>query len=71
MQTVQDLNSAITQSVELLQNKYTNAINKIFDTLDKRITGGLGTDYIEMEWELMNKNANEYLDEINSAFAIQ
>jgi hypothetical protein len=71
MQTVQDLNSAITQSVELLQNKYTNAINQIFDTLDRRITGGLGTDYIEMEWELMNKNANEYLDEINSAFSIQ
>ena len=71
MQAVKDINSAITQSVQTLQDKYTNAINKIFDTLDQRVTGGKGTDYLSMEWQLINKNADEYLDTINAAFAIQ
>ena len=66
-----DLNSLVEASINTLQDKYTNAINQIFDALDKRVTGGLGTDYLQMEWELMNKNADEYLDTINAAFALQ
>ena len=35
------------------------------------MTKGQGSDYLNMEWDLMQKNANEYLDTINSAFGIQ
>ena len=52
-------------------NKYMNAIDNIFNELDKKISNGLGTDYLSTEWQLMNKNADEYLDTINSAFALQ
>lgn len=68
---VQDMNALVEDAVRTLQDKYTNAINQIFDSLDKRVTGGLGTNYLQMEWELINKNADEYLDTINSAFALQ
>ena len=68
---VSNLNQAIENSVKNLQDKYVNSINKIFDTLDKKISNQMGTDYLSTEWDLMNKNADEYLDTINAAFAVQ
>ena len=70
-ETLNNLNSTIEKSAETLKDKYLNAIEKIFDELDKKVSGGLGTDYLSTEWDLMNKNAEEYLDTINSAFAVQ
>ena len=69
--TLSNLNQTIEDAASNLQNKYTNAINKIFDELDKRISKGKGTDFLSDDWELMNKNADEYLDTINAAFGIQ
>ena len=68
---IADLNSAVEDAAQTIQDKYTNAIDNIFDKLDKKMTNGKGTDYLNMEWDLMQKNADEYLDTINSAFAIQ
>jgi len=31
-------------------NKYINAIDNIFNKLDKKISNGLGTDYLSAEW---------------------
>lgn len=70
-ETIQNLNETVEEAAKNLQNKYINAIDKIFDELDKKISNGKGTDYLNTEWELMNKNADEYLDTINTAFAIQ
>ena len=70
-ETIGNLNSLIEESAENLKNKYINAIDSIFDDLDKKISGGLGTNYLETSWDLMKKNADEYLDTINSAFAVQ
>ena len=69
--TIKNLNEVIEESAKNIQNKYINAIEKIFNELDKKISNGKGTDYLNTQWDLMNKNANEYLDTINSAFAIQ
>lgn len=70
-ETIKNLNETIEEAAKNLQDKYINAIDKIFDELDKKISNGKGTDYLNTEWELMNKNADEYLDTINTAFAIQ
>ena len=70
-QALDNLNSVIEQAAETIQNKYINAIDNIFNQLDKKISGGLGTDYLDMQWDLMNKNAETYLDTINAAFAVQ
>jgi hypothetical protein len=40
----------IEKSAQNLQDKYVNAINQIFDTLDKKVTNGMGTDYMNMQW---------------------
>ena len=69
--TIQNLNEAIEEAAKTIQDKYINAIDKIFDELDKKISNNKGTDYLNTEWQLMNKNADEYLDTINTAFAIQ
>ena len=70
-ETIENLNDLIEDSAKTIQDKYVNAIDKIFDELDKKISNGKGTDYLSTQWDLMNKNAEEYLDTINSAFAIQ
>lgn len=71
MSAVKEWNSAIEESIENLQNKYQNAINLIFQGLNDKITGGLGLEYVSEEWELINQNADQYLDTINSLYGIQ
>ena len=68
---IKNINSVIEESIKTLTDKYTNAINKIFDDLNKKITSGKGLDYLDQQWQLMTKNADEYLDAINAAFGVQ
>ena len=68
---VEEMNDLIESSIENLQDKYLNAINLIFQNLNNKVTDGLGLDYIEEEWNLINKNADQYLDTINSLYEVQ
>ena len=43
----------------------------IFQNLNNKVTGGLGLDYVEEEWNLINKNADQYLDTVNSLYEVQ
>ena len=45
-------------------------LKSIFDKLEKKVTDGLGLDYISDEWDLINQNADFYLDKINAAYEI-
>lgn len=71
MSAVNEWNSAIEGAIENLQDKYQNAINLIFQNLNDKVTGGLGLEYVSEEWELINQNADQYLDTINSLYGIQ
>ncbi len=71
MSAVNEWNSAIEEAIENLQNKYQNAINLIFQGLNDKVTNGLGLEYVSEEWELINQNADQYLDTINSLYGIQ
>lgn len=71
MSAVNDWQSSIESAIENLQDKYLNAINAIFDNLNNQLTNGKGLAYINEEWELINKNADRYLDTINSQYGIQ
>ena len=68
---VGDFNKLIENSIQNLQDKYLNAINLIFQNLNNKITNNLGLDYVEEEWTLINKNADQYLDTINSLYEVQ
>ena len=58
-------------AVENVTDKYVNAINEIFQNLNDKVTNGMGLDYVEEEWNLINENADQYLDTINSMYGIQ
>lgn len=68
---VSEWNSKVEEAVENIQDKYLNTINKIFDELNNKVTSGAGLDYVSEEWELINQNADQYLDTINSLYGIQ
>ena len=64
-------NSAIETAIQNLQDKYLNAINAIFQNLNNNITGGMGLGYVESEWDLINQNADQYLDTVNAIYKVQ
>ena len=66
-----DLNDLIEAAIENLQDKYLNAIEGIFQKLNDEVTKGKGLDYIDTEWQLINKGADQYLDTINQLFETQ
>ena len=71
MDATDDLNDKLEQSLENIIDKYANAIDLTFDKLQKKLTDGKGLDYIEEEWELINKQADLYLDTVNSMYEIE
>ncbi len=69
--SLEQLNSKVEEAVENIIDKYSNIINMIFDKLNDKVTGGLGLDYVGEEWDLINANAERYLDNINAMQAVQ
>ena len=70
-QATNDLNDLIEKSIQNIQDKYLNTINAIFQDLNNKVTDNLGLDYVEEEWNLINKNADQYLDTINAMYGVQ
>lgn len=68
---VKDWQSLVEEAIENLTDKYLNSINEIFEELNNKVTNGAGLDYMNSEWELIKKNADQYLDTINTAYGIQ
>ena len=71
MSAVSEWNQLVENSIQNLQDKYLNSINLIFQNLNNKVTNGLGLNYIEEEWNLINKNSDEYLDTVNSIYSVQ
>lgn len=63
--------STIETGIENLQDRLLNSIDNVFEKLNQKVTGGLGLDYVTEEWNLININADRYLDTINSVYEIQ
>ena len=70
MDAVDDINSQIEDSLDNLIDKYTNAVDKIFLVFENNITNGKGLDNIAEEWQLIGKQADQYLDKVNSMYEI-
>lgn len=70
-EALSSLNDKVNDALQNIVDKYVNSINKVFDELNKKVTGGLGLEYINDEWDLINKNADAYLDTINGMYEIQ
>lgn len=70
MDTINNINSSIIKSVETLQDQYENAINKIFNDLNKNMTNNLGMGYVEIDWDFTKDKDKQFLDTIDAAYAI-
>ena len=68
---IQNRNQLEEQSAQLLKDRYTTAINQIAHQMEQKLTNGKGFNYLDTQWDLMKKQSNLYLDDINSAFAIK
>ena len=71
MEATKKLNSSLESAIENLIKKHENAINRIFSDLEKKLTGGKSLNYISQQWELINENAELYLDDINAMYETQ
>lgn len=70
-QATLDWQSAIEDAIEKLQEKLLNAINATFEKINEKLTKNKGLEYLDQEWELINKNADKYLDSLNAAYGVQ
>lgn len=68
---IQNRNQLEEQSAQLLKDRYITAINQISHQMEQKLTNGKGFNYLDTQWDLMKKQSNLYLDDINSAFAIK
>ena len=67
----EQLNALVEQSVETIKTKYEKTVSKIIKDLNNAVTSGKGLDALSQEWELINQEADMYLDTVNSAYEIQ
>lgn len=71
MDTQSELNDLVEESLDNLQEKYENTVNNILDTWTSSMFGGTDLDWVAEEWELINRNADYYLDDVNAAYETQ
>lgn len=68
---LEELQKLIEQSLEKAQEVYKNQIDTEFTALDMSLLGGARLDQAKDTWELINKQAEMYLDTINAQFGVQ
>ena len=71
LDAVKDFNSKVEDSINNLLDSYKNSLSIIFKDLENKLTGDKGLDYLNEEWQLINDNADRYLDRIDAMYEIQ
>ena len=69
--TEMELRDSVNESVQLLLDRYENGLNKILKDLDKKVSGGMGVDYLQEQYEMQQDLADNYLDSVNQAYALE
>lgn len=65
-----ELNDLVETAIENLRQQYENTVNKVLDDWTGKIFGN-DLEWVGEEWELINRNADQYLDSVNAAYNIQ
>lgn len=68
---VDSLYSSLEIAIEALKNKLATQISSAFQSFEISTSGGDTLSYLNTEWDLVNKNADRYLDSVNAAYGIQ
>ena len=69
--SLKELQSDIQTSAKTIRQEYENAIDGVFDKLEKKMTNGKGFDFLNLEWDLIKDQDDRFLDTVNSAFGLQ
>lgn len=57
--------------IEQLVDKFNNAIDKTLGAFEKKLTKGLGFDWLLEEWDLLQNKAEGYYDEVQRIYQLQ
>ena len=49
---------------------FTNVLPDLTSQINQ-VTNGMGLDFVETEWDLINQNADQYLDTVNAIYKVQ
>jgi hypothetical protein len=66
----EEIQSLIEDSISKLQEEYENFTNKALDAWSQSLLGD-DLDWAQEQWELIGRNADQYLDSVNSAYETQ
>lgn len=67
----QDILDRTKDTVDKILEVYERGVDKILDNWTKSTGMGDDLDWMSEQWELINRNADYYLDDVNSAYQIQ
>lgn len=67
----EELLETTEDTLDLMVQRYENAMNQVLDNWIGSTGMGDDLDWISEEWELINRNADYYLDDVNAAYEIQ
>lgn len=67
----QELLDATSDTLDKMAEMYQNKINAALNSWTSNTALGSDLDWVSDEWELINRNADQYLDDVNSAYNIQ
>lgn len=74
-ETQRKLNDLVKSSLENLQQQYKNTVSKITKAWTSGAFKGSGAgndlEWMQTEWELINRNSDYYLDNVNKSYNIQ
>ena len=66
-----ELNAKTEETVSLILEKHSKTIESIIDAMNKSLTNGLGLEYIGKEWDLIQKQSEQYFDSVEKGFELQ
>ena len=66
----QEVNNKVTEYIKLLQDDYQNTVNEIFYNLEKFLSGGTGFDEAKEQWDLLQKQAEGYYDDVERIYQL-
>ncbi len=74
-ETIEDQSQKLLETtqdtLDKMVTKYQNAVKKAMDSWTSNTALGTDLDWVKEEWEMITDNANQYLDDVNSAYNIQ
>lgn len=67
----EEIDGLVEDSLSIYQEMFENSINKTVDAFSNKLAGTDDYEWMQEEWELINRNSEQYLDNVNSAYEIQ